>query len=931
MYTTRRLLTFLLACVAPGVAAQQQRALPDDAARAVVQAAERSVDSTAGRRYAAPVAQSRSRDALLRQAEVQRLRGQLALADSAYQRLLGQDSILTDGIARYGAMGRSQVAIARGALRDAGLWARRARESAQRAGDPLTEADASLPLAYVLDRTISTEAAESLYLKTAEVLPASADAQWARLHCARLGPPVQAGELDERAEALAGITRARRAGDKRTEAKCFIDYAQAWYGRRTDSTLAACDHAIDLLRTLDDRTGLLAEAWYFRGTAQVGSRDYGSARQSLLNALDAAAESSYDVRTGAILLQLASLSLRFRSLNEGLRFAARAESVVVAQGNLRTRATLWSIQGDLARASGDTAAARLAYRAALEAAAPFGGYGRVAPYRGLAALARDAGDWAGADASLTSARSAAGTQGLGGWARRLDYDAAVLALERGDPEGAERAFRKFIAGLSPEDRTTAFAARMRLAELAARRGDVVRGGAEARAAMDDLAAWRATLGDADLRLRTFELGELDLSPSLGLAVVVAALTKDGMAAEALDLAERRRARELLDQLVRAEAWAGGSGVPGTRVPSAVLEAQAIREALPTGTALLEIVIGSSREPATALLVTRTGIVGMSLPEVSKVDAAARRFSALLSAGDSPRRIDPGLTHDLVGTALENLPPDVTRLVVIPDGSLHGVPFEALRRGDALLGDAIQVIVAPSASVALRLDARPPSAATRGILALGNPTVPTHGASEATRLLATAAQRAGGLAPLPAAGDEVRAAVRRSPSSMARVGADASEAWFRNAPLKTYRVIHLAAHAIVSEDEEVGAAVVLAPGGGQDGFLTTTDLASLALDAELVLLSGCRTAGGVVVGGEGVQGLTATILSAGARAVLATRWRVPDAAAARFVDRFYEELTRDGDAAAALQRSRLAAERSGMTPLVWTAFVLTGSVRPRVRL
>lgn len=912
--------------------AAQQRALPDDAVRAIVVGAERSVDSaTSGRRYAAVVVGARGRDGLLRQAEMQRLNGRLAAADSVYAVLLGPDSLPRDGLARYAAIGRVQVLIARGVLRDAGAWARQARLSAHRAGDVLTEADANVLLAYVLERTISVEAAESLYIQSSEILPPTADRQWARLHCARLGPPQQPGELEEREEALAGASRARRAGDVRTEAKCLINNAQAWYGKRTDSTLAATDNAIALLDSLHDRTGLLAEAWYFRGTAQVGSRDYGGARQSLLNGLDAARESGYEVRTGGILLQLASLSLRFRALGEGRRFAARAESVVVAQGNLRTRATLWSVQGDLARAGGDSAAARTAYRAALEASAPFGGYGRVAPHRGLAALARDAGDWAAADAALAAARASAGTQGLAGWARRLDYDAAVLALERGDPDGAERAFRRFIAGLAPEDRVTAFAARMRLAELAARRGQAQRGATEARAAMDDLDSWRATLDDADLRVRVFELGELDLSPGLGLSFIVSALAREGNAAEALDLVERRRGRELLDRLLRVGAW-GGSATPAARESGGVMDARSIIAALPPGVALIELVVGAPREPATALIVTRSGVSSAELPELGRLTAAARRFAALLAAGDNPRRLDPALTRDLLGATLDSLPPSITRLVIVPDGPLHVVPFESLRRNhDALLGDAVEVIIAPSATVALRLAARAPSAAPRGVVALGNPSLPTGGASEATRLLAVVAERAGGLTPLPAASDEARSAGRHSSGAMVRTGRDASEAWFRRAPLMDYRVVHLAVHAIVSEDDDVGAGLVLAPGSGQDGFVTSADLAQLRMDAELVVLSGCRTAGGAVVGSEGVQGLTAPLLAAGARAILATRWRVPDAAAARFVAGFYDQLVRQGDAAAALQRARLAAERSGMAASVWTAFTLVGSAKPKVRL
>jgi CHAT domain-containing protein len=92
---------------------------------------------------------------------------------------------------------------------------------------------------------------------------------------------------------------------------------------------------------------------------------------------------------------------------------------------------------------------------------------------------------------------------------------------------------------------------------------------------------------------------------------------------------------------------------------------------------------------------------------------------------------------------------------------------------------------------------------------------------------------------------------------------------------------------------------------------------------MVVLSACRTAGGVVVDGEGVQGLTAPLLEAGARSVVATTWRVGDRAAARFVDRLYAGLARGSPVAEALRAARLAALRNGEPPAAWAAFTVVG--------
>ena len=82
-------------------------------------------------------------------------------------------------------------------------------------------------------------------------------------------------------------------------------------------------------------------------------------------------------------------------------------------------------------------------------------------------------------------------------------------------------------------------------------------------------------------------------------------------------------------------------------------------------------------------------------------------------------------------------------------------------------------------------------------------------------------------------------------------------------------------------------------------------------------------GGVVIAGEGIQGLTAPLLAAGSRRVLATGWRIRDGDAARFMEYFYRELPVDGEVGAALRRAKLAARSDGMTAAVWGAFVLAG--------
>ena len=76
-------------------------------------------------------------------------------------------------------------------------------------------------------------------------------------------------------------------------------------------------------------------------------------------------------------------------------------------------------------------------------------------------------------------------------------------------------------------------------------------------------------------------------------------------------------------------------------------------------------------------------------------------------------------------------------------------------------------------------------------------------------------------------------------------------------------------------------------------------------------------------GEGVQGLTAPLLAAGARSVLATQWRIRDADAVQFIDDFYRALATGQGVADAARTAKLAAIRRGSPPATWAAFAVVG--------
>jgi CHAT domain-containing protein len=215
--------------------------------------------------------------------------------------------------------------------------------------------------------------------------------------------------------------------------------------------------------------------------------------------------------------------------------------------------------------------------------------------------------------------------------------------------------------------------------------------------------------------------------------------------------------------------------------------------------------------------------------------------------------------------------------------------------------------------------------------LGNRGVLAFGAPE--RLRQSGVARWDTFPPLPAAAAEAREVARASSRSLVRLGRDASEAALKRASLSDVAILHFASHAVVDPAGLRGTALLLAAGGGEDGIVRPEELSALSLDTDLVVLSACSTAlSGGHAGDEGLRGLVAPLIEAGARGVAATLWAVDDEAQRLLVRRFYQRLARGETTAGALRGAKLDAIRDGATPRDWAAMVLWGDplARPLAR-
>lgn len=150
-------------------------------------------------------------------------------------------------------------------------------------------------------------------------------------------------------------------------------------------------------------------------------------------------------------------------------------------------------------------------------------------------------------------------------------------------------------------------------------------------------------------------------------------------------------------------------------------------------------------------------------------------------------------------------------------------------------------------------------------------------------------------------------------------------------LSQYRIVHFATHSRFSNEQPETSglyfSLVNERGEALRGLLRVHELAALKLNAELVVLSACETGLGKEVGGEGLVGLTRGLMAAGAKRVVASLWKVNDAATARLMQRFYQAMLSEQrlSPAAALRQAQLSLwqEAKWQAPYFWAAFVLQG--------
>lgn len=335
--------------------------------------------------------------------------------------------------------------------------------------------------------------------------------------------------------------------------------------------------------------------------------------------------------------------------------------------------------------------------------------------------------------------------------------------------------------------------------------------------------------------------------------------------------------------------------------AAPLDAPAIRDRLGKGDALISYFASGDELLAFTATDGALGCVRAIAP-LSEVAALVEKFLYLLREG--ARRGDPNadarsmyamsraIARAVVEPVMRATPQlrHARRLVIVPCGALHALPFALLDLGDGPLVDRHEIQIAPSASIAC--------APTRAAPRRGSAVVAF----------------ADGAAPLI---DEEASRVAAILGCVKVSGEGATRDGLRDA-VSGASIVHLACHGRFVPSLPAASGLRLA-----DGWLPLRDIVDLRLDADLVFLSGCETGRHAVDAGEELSGLARAFHAAGARRLVTTLWSVRDAAALAIAERFHAALREGNRPSAALRESMLALRHESPHPSWWAPFVVSG--------
>ncbi len=385
---------------------------------------------------------------------------------------------------------------------------------------------------------------------------------------------------------------------------------------------------------------------------------------------------------------------------------------------------------------------------------------------------------------------------------------------------------------------------------------------------------------ADLRQREAELRQRQATLRRKLATSQGA-EYDSLAGE---FDRTMRAYQSLEE----EIWAH---LPRSR-PEAANRGSHIKQALPPGVLLLEYLLGTKRSFLFA--VTRHSLETFILKGESEINPRVEKLLRRCRDPLSPVKASAyEVAQLLIVPAAEHIR-SASRLVIVADGVLHGLPFGILRLDGRYLLEACPISYVPSLTFALLPG--PAGAAPHKAFVFGDPAyrqrevLDPHlgwGHIELTRLKAsrTEAEK-----------------VSQLLGAQLFTGTAATEAQLK-AVLPRSRFLHLALHGFIHRQRPQLSCLLLSPGAGEDGVLELRELAGAP--SELVVLSACESGLGEFARTEGFLGFARAFFIAGVRQLVVSYWSVNDQCSAALMPGFWRAYRTHGSASRALRDAKLA--------------------------
>ncbi|MDX6444024.1 MAG: hypothetical protein QOH71_1098 [Blastocatellia bacterium] len=417
-----------------------------------------------------------------------------------------------------------------------------------------------------------------------------------------------------------------------------------------------------------------------------------------------------------------------------------------------------------------------------------------------------------------------------------------------------------------------------------------------------------------------------------------------------------------------------------------------QKVLDDGTVLLEYGLGN--DSSYLFAVTKSGVSLFKLAPRSSLDKLAMEFRAQLIPPRLQRRLvgidvaDEQRGLGIVSGPSENLAAFVgasnalykaavepansvaadKRLLIVADGALNYIPFEALVKNTegpdyASLNYLIktnEIVYAPSASVVAAIRGTSPtvregSTTGKRILVVADPIFSADdprvkfgglqvsgesrglglGLESAISDVTDSTTSAGGLRLARLVGTRTEA---EEISKITKAGGGQPDLWIdlnasednvRSRDMNNYRVIHVATHGLLDAQRPQFSGVVLSLVGNKttDGFLRTDEIFNLRMNPSLVMLSACETGLGKEKRGEGVIGLTRAFMYAGAPTVGVSLWSVADKSTAELMTDFYKRYLGASrvPASSAMRNAQLAmiSGKKYSAPFYWAPFILVG--------